>query len=498
MISRNQNSLTLPSLASLRTAGITWAFIGICLMLPLAIGYASAKLSTTSSQQGAVLAGLLFPAFLLALAKPRLLVSYTLLVWAVGPEIRRISDWSEGVYHSVSVLSLAPLLTGATLAIPVLREIHKIKKPSARIIALFGTALAYGMLIGLAKNGMGSVYDFANYLIPLMLIPYFAVLRFTPKDIDRLLYDYANIAVLVSIYGIVQYLTVPPWDAFWMNHAEMMSIGFPVPLEIRVFSTLNSPGPAAAFLVFALVPMLLEKRWRGILGWAGVLLVIVCLLTTLVRAGWLVMLVMLLVYIASSPSKGKWKTLFQLLFMAAALFWIVPKLPGAEGLVARMETLGSVSEDHSYNERLDLWQRMVPMVASNPVGQGIGSVGQGTKIGNDGALGEYGNMDNGFIALLLTFGAFGGLFFIWALGTVLKQIVIRVTRKDSLQPYARLSLAAWSGAIATLMSDNGFPGLKGYLIWMLIGLGLSGKEILESRKKGAPHAAAIERKITSG
>ncbi|WP_286155120.1 O-antigen ligase family protein [Bacillus sp. FJAT-27264] len=497
MMSRNENSLTLPSLATLKTAGNTWALAAICLVLPLVIGFASAKLSPANSLQGAILAGVLFPAFLLALLKPRLLLAYTLLIWAIAPELRRISDWSEGVYHSVSMLSLAPLLTGATLAIPVLREIHKIKKPSARIILLFGTALVYGALIGLAKNGMSSVYDLANYLVPLMLIPYFAVMRFTAKDIDRLLYDYANIAVLVSIYGIVQYLVVPPWDAFWMNHAEMISIGFPVPLEIRVFSTLNSPGPAAAFLVFALVPMILEKRWQGTLRWVGVMLVVVCLLTTLVRAAWLVLLVMLLVYIASSPSKGKWKTLLQLIFVAAALFWIVPKLPGAEGLVARMETLGSVQEDHSYNERLDLWQRMVPMVASNPVGQGIGSVGQGTKIGNGGELGEYGNMDNGFIALLLTFGALGGLFFFWALGAVLKQIVVRVASRDSLQPYARLSLAAWMGAIASLMSDNGFPGLKGYLIWMLIGLGLSGKEIIESRKKGAPHAA-IERKITSG
>ncbi len=497
MMNRNEGSFTLPSLSSIKTAGIIGVVAAICMVLPLMIGFASAKLSATSSLQGVILAGILFPAFLLALLRPRLLVSYTLLIWAVAPELRRISDWSEGVYHSVSLLSLAPLLTGATLAIPVLREIHKIQKSSTRIILLFAVALAYGALIGLAKNGMGSVYDLANYIVPLLLLPYFAVTRFKPKDIDRLLYAYANIAVLVALYGIVQYLTVPPWDAFWMRNADMMSIGTPYPLEIRVFSTLNSPGPAATFLVFALVPMILEKRWQGTLRWIGVLLVVVCLLTTLVRSAWLVLLVMLLVYIGTSPSKGKWKTLIQIVFVAAALFWIVPKLPGAEGLVARMETLTSVSEDHSYNERLGLWQNMLPMVAANPVGQGIGSVGQGTKLGNGGELGEYGNMDNGFIALLLTFGVIGALFFFGALGAIAKQIVSRVISKDNLQSYARLSLAAWTGAVVSLVSDNGFPGLKGYLIWMLIGLGLSAKEIIESsRKKGTPHAA-IERKITS-
>ncbi|WP_019913299.1 O-antigen ligase family protein [Paenibacillus sp. HW567] len=484
------------SLPSMKSVGAMMLICGICLGLPLMIGFASAKLSASSSLQGIILAGILFPAFLLALLKPRLLIAYTLLVWAVAPELRRIADWAEGVYHSVSLLSLAPLLTGAALAIPVLKEIHRIRKSSTRIMMLFAVALAYGSLIGLAKNGIGSVYDLANYIVPLLLIPFFAVTRFKPKDIDRLLYAYANIAVLVAVYGIIQYLTVPPWDAFWMRNADMMSIGTPYPLEIRVFSTLNSPGPAATFLVFALVPMILEKKWQGTLRWAGVLLVVICLLTTLVRSAWLVLLVMLLVYIASSSSKGKWKTLLQLVFVGAALFWIVPKLPGAEGLVARMETLTSVEQDHSYNERLNLWQNMLPMVAANPVGQGIGSVGQGTKLGNGGELGEYGNMDNGFIALLLTFGVLGALFFFGALGAVIKQIVVRVTSKDSLQPYARLSLAAWMGAVASLVSDNGFPGLKGYLIWMLIGLGLGAKEIIESRKKGTPHAA-IEREITS-
>lgn len=491
-----RDGITLPSMTSVRTAGVIAAAAAICIFLPLVIGFASAKLSSSNSLQGVILSAVLFPAFLLAILRPKLLVPYTLLIWAVGPELRRIADWSEGVYHSVSLLSLAPLLTGAVLIIPVLREIHKIKRSSNRIILLFAVALAYGTLIGLAKNGVGSVYDLMNYIVPLLLIPFFAITPYSSKDIDRLLYAYANIAVLVAIYGIIQYLTVPPWDAFWMRNADMMSIGTPYPLEVRVFSTLNSPGPAATFLVFALVPMILEKRWQGTLRWIGVLLVVVCLLTTLVRSAWLVLLVMLMVYIASSPSKGKWKTLLQLAFVGCALFWIVPKLPGAEGLVARMETLTSVQEDHSYNERLGLWQNMLPMVASNPVGEGIGSVGKGTKLGNDGELGEYGIMDNGFIALLLTFGVAGAFFFFVALGAVVRQIVARVTRKDEQQPYARLALAAWFGAVASLISDNGFPGLKGYLIWMLIGLGLSAKEVLVSRKKGTPHAA-IERKIIS-
>lgn len=485
MMSRHSDNtgFTLPG--SIRTLVTAGAFTALCAVLPLIIGYVSAKLSSSNSLQLALVAALLFPAFLLSILKPKALVPYTLLVWAIAPELRRLADWSEGTYHSVSLLSLAPLLTGATVAIPVLREIQSIRRPVTRMLLLFAVPLGYATLIGLAKNGVGSAYDLLNYLVPLLLIPYFAVVRLTPRDTDRLISAYANIAVLVAVYGIVQYLTVPPWDAFWMENAGMNSIGAPVPLEVRVFSTLNSPGPAASFLVFALVPMIMEKRWRGIFGWIGVLLIVLCLLTTLVRASWLLLLVMLLAYIASSSSKGKWKTLLQLLFVALALYWIVPKLPGAEGLTARMETLSSIKEDRSYNDRLNLLGNMLPIIKGNPIGQGIGSVGQSTKIGNGGELGEYGIMDNGLISLLLTFGVPGGLLFFLALGLAVKRIAGRISLKDGSQLYARLALATWIGVVVGLVSDNGFTGLKGYLVWMLIALGLGVRGAAASgRKRG--------------
>ncbi|MDP4098953.1 O-antigen ligase family protein [Paenibacillus sp. P96] len=451
-------------------------------ILPLIIGFISAKMSPTMSQQGAIVLALVFPAFIFAVIQSKALIPYTLVVWAIGPEIRRISDWMEGTYQSVSLLSIAPLLASTMILIPVLRGIHQAEQPLARIALYFAVALGYGSLIGVAKNGMGFAYDLANYIIPLMILPYFAVRPFDVRDIDRLLTTYANIAVAVSLYGIIQYLTVPPWDAFWMNHVEMNSIGLPYPLEIRVFSTLNSPGPCAFFLAGALMPMLMEKRWRGSLGWFGVLLTLVCLMTTLVRSAWLLVFVMLLAYILTSSSKGKWKTILQLVILGALLVYIVPKLPGAEGLVARMETLTSIEEDRSYNDRLDLLNTMLPTVIGNPVGQGLGSVGTGTKLDNGGDLGEMGIMDNGFIAVFLTFGVPGAIFFFAGLFLLAKKLISRITARNSFQPYARLGFAAWMGACANLISDNGFPGLRGYVVWTLIGIGLWAKDAMAERR----------------
>jgi hypothetical protein len=45
-----------------------------------------------------------------------------------------------------------------------------------------------------------------------------------------------------------------------------------------------------------------------------------------------------------------------------------------------------------------------------------------------------------------------------------------------------LALDTWAGAVASLISDNGFPGMRGYLIWMLIGIGLWAKDVIAERR----------------
>lgn len=242
-----------------QTGRMTMLFAAMALAVSVIIGYSSATLDPDLSMQIAILSMLLFPAFVLALFDSRRLIPYILLVWVICPEIRRIQDWMEGTYHSVSLLSIAPLLTSAVLIIPILAKFHQMESRIYKLLIYMAIVLLYGCLIGVTKNGSGTFYDLANYVIPLLLIPYAALSEFDNKALDRLIVAFSNTAILVAVYGIIQYIVVPPWDAFWMNHVEMTSIGHPFPLEIRVFSTLNSPGPAGMYMGTALAPMILEK-----------------------------------------------------------------------------------------------------------------------------------------------------------------------------------------------------------------------------------------------
>ncbi|MBO9606664.1 MAG: O-antigen ligase family protein [Paenibacillaceae bacterium] len=468
------------------------------LFLALAIGFASAKLGHYESVQIAILTAILFPAFMLALVESRHIVPYILLVWAVCPEIRRIADWLEGSYHSVSLLSMAPLLASAMLAVPVLARIHRIDPSVRKLIVVPTVVLAYGSLLGLAHNGTGAIYDLANYLIPLLLIPYFAVTPFERKDQERLIVAYTNIAVLVAVYGIIQYIFVPAWDAFWMEHVEMNSIGKPEPLEIRVFSTLNSPGPAGMFMATALAPMIVERKWRGALGWFGVLLVAVGLIITLVRSSWVMLVVIVAVYVAISSGRQKWRLLAQLGAVTAALTWLVPKLPGAQGLVARLNTMTAIQDDYSYNERLDFFHMVFPLIKGQPQGLGLGSIGVGTKLGNGGALGQFGVFDNGFVAIFLTFGVIGGVLFFWTLWLLGKLLISRTSGTDGSAAYGRLAAASLIGSVVCLMFENGYTGLRGFLQWMVVGLGVVTQQTIAHRRRRTADGATDEPESVAG
>ncbi|MDF2925324.1 MAG: hypothetical protein K0R57_4238 [Paenibacillaceae bacterium] len=473
----------------------TACWLLLCLGAAVSIGHVSAGMGTAASSQIALLIALLLPSLTLAVIGSRHLVTYLLLVWAVGPEIRRVSDWLSGEYASVSLLSLSPLLCSSMLLIPVLVRMFKLRGTAQKIVAFLAGGLAYATLIGLMKNGSMAIYDLANYLMPMLLVPYMLTNPFDKKALDSWMRAFSTIAVLVAMYGIYQYLSVPPWDKFWMEHVEMGSIGRPEPLEIRVFSTLNSPGPAAFFLAFALGPMIMEKRWRGIFGWIGVAAVTICLLTTMVRSAWLMLVVWLFVFIATSAKQNRNRSLLQLAFVVAVAIVVVPRLPGAEQLVGRLETLTELEQDHSYNERQDILQTLGPMLASNPDGLGLGSTGTSSKLGNDGSMGELGVVDNGFLSLMLTFGIVGSLLLFASLYLLGKMAALTRSRAERLSQdlYARLALAALLSAVAGLLSDNVFTGIKGFVIWALIGIGLGATERLSARKEGDTHAAAPNR-----
>ncbi|WP_372813176.1 O-antigen ligase family protein [Paenibacillus sp.] len=456
----------------LQTPFMLW----LMLMGSIGIGLFCSMVDNVLAIQLTFIVLLIFPAILLAEMDSKWLLPYITFVWAVTPEIRRVFEWYHEEYQSVSLFSVVPLLTTLFVILPLLRIKWRFPLTIKKPLCWFLVALGYGLIVGIVKNGTASLFDFANYLVPFLLLIYCIVRSFTQAERKLWIVSFVGIAVLVSIYGAVQFFFAPPWDTFWMNEVDMFSNGLPEPYQIRVFSSLNSPGPAAMFISAALIAMLVDKKWRGVLGWSGVLIVTFGLITTLVRAAWVTMLIGIVLYFALSSIKKGIQGILLIMVVAGLGIISLPVIPGGEYLIERLETLSNLGDDYSYNDRLQFTASMIPELLGNPFGSGLGSVGTGTKLENGGQLGQYGNFDNGFFAILLTFGFFGGIAILGALYGFMKYLASTITKhSDTDRNYIRLALCAMISGICYLMFENRFAGVGGYIIWFFVALGMEPK-----------------------
>jgi hypothetical protein len=406
------------------------------------------------------------PALLLVLTKSRHLLTYVVCLWAFGPEVRRISDWIYGDYQYVSLLSVTPLLCALSLIVPIGRVLKFMPADAKTAFKCLCGALAYGTLVGVIHNGLGAAYDLLSNVSPLLVLVYLISEPMSLRERDGIYRALSAIAVAVSLYCWVQFLLVPPWDALWMENCGMGSIGHPLPLQIRPWSTLNAPGPCAAFLGCALAPMILEKRWRGVLGWAGVVLVASALAITFVRTSYITLFVMVVAYISLSSGKSKIKTGISMLAVVAALAVITPHLPGGDRISGRLASMGDLSHDSSFQARSKFSLGALRIVFENPLGKGLGAVGGGAKLSDDNSDQSSVVFDNGYLAIALTFGPIGSLLVFASFYFIGRSAWM--TQMKYQDPYSRLALAGLAGLGLALSSGNVLPGVSGTLFWMLI------------------------------
>ncbi len=436
------------------------------LFTSLIIGRMVTKLGIHTSTEIMIVVLLVFIGFVLVLRDSIGYMPYVLAVWAVAPELRRVVDWSMNEYTSLSLIALAPFLVSLLCMLSILKNVDRISPFISKMMLLFAVILAYGMILGITKYTLSAVFELLYYVVPFLMFPYLALRSPSEKEKDGLVVSYIVIAFFVSLYGIIQFIFAPPWDVFWMNNAEMMSIGSPVPYELRVFSTLNSPGPAAAFLFGALIPMLLDKRWRSGLGWIAMLIIATCLVLTLVRSVWIGLIVTVLLYLIWSTQGQKLGKIIVLVFFSLCVYFLLPFIPGSEMVEQRFNSLTSLEEDHSYTERMQIAEHLIPMITGQPLGKGLGSQGKGTKLNNEGNVGEGAILDNGVGSIFVTYGVIiGSCFFIFLL-----LIWLRLWKMRSFGLYPCLGIAMFSGSIAMMISDNSFVGVSAMVTWFYVGL----------------------------
>ena len=439
-------------------------------------------------------------ALTLYLRRPVAYFHFTLWTWFLTPLLRRIIDWRFG-FQDQNLVLLAPFLVTAVAAITVVREFRQAPRSQLAPYLLCCAGIFYGFSVGLIRwflhnseaESVGSiVYGLFLWLAPLLFGMHLC-LRWQSYEAHKsaILASFKWGVLLLGAYGIYQYVAPPAWDTAWLEGLpggwETQSFGRPFPYEIRVWSTLNSPGTFAAMMFPGLVLLLVTKtRIKPLIAAAGS----GAFLLSLVRTGWLAWVLAILLLAVSQRSAVIRRVSLIILLLPVALIPIllVPKFQ--ETIEDRLVTMTDLNHDASMNDRKMLYKRVTSELLSDPSGVGLLN-------GNAFSVDDM-PLDSGFIQTALLLGFAGTAFYMGGIVVCIAGMVRRrPLRAGPADEFAGAFGVIFLVTLVELVGSNVFINFFGFTLWIFYGLWSAGKVYAEQadplphRTSFAPHSKVV-------
>ena len=182
-------------------------------------------------------------------------------------------------------------------------------------------------------------------------------------------------------------------------------MGSPLPQEIRVWGPLNSAGTAGAVWSVALLTAFADRRWRPVVRFPAIAVMLVALCLTFVRIGWLMATVGIVAQSAFGGRRGGASVAVTAVVALAVLLLALPYLPQGDRIARRFVTLSDLKHDDSYNVRAATTADLAEQILRTPLGLGLGYK---TKSKLEGASNNIVPVDNGYADLFVTLGWVGG------------------------------------------------------------------------------------------
>jgi hypothetical protein len=139
----------------------------------------------------------------------------------------------------------------------------------------------------------------------------------------------------------------------------------------------------------------------------------------------------------------------------------------------RLETLSNLQQDVSFQERSELYGQLASRAFLNPLGEGLGSTGESTKLGSEGGqLGELGILDSGILTIIFSLGWLGTLLYLGGLSWLFLY-ALRWTKRP--EPFAAASIAIVAGVLSQLLLANVTSGVSGMVLWSFLALAVAAR-----------------------
>jgi hypothetical protein len=408
-------------------------------------------------------AGLL--GIVLCLRNPPLYIRFTLWLWFLTPFVRRLLDYRTGWVDTDPILG-ASLLASYACLLHVYRYLFR---GDARrgLPFLFGFgAVGYGFCAGIIGTQFQSVVlEAANWFGP-MLFGFFVFLEYGTerkrKDVAAAFESTFRWGLLImGAYGIIQFISVPAWDALWLTQVDNRAFGTAEPFGLRVFSTMASPVP---FGVASFAGLILLRRQSGGISLLATLGGYASLAFSSVRSTWgLWLIATVLVLVLQRQKLGRF-----LLIIGVSLSLLVLSTtiqPVRDVLQKRFETLSDLRNDGSLLDRTSGYEQMTSYVLSNPLGLGLAATENLV-----GGRSDLGGRDSGVLEIVLALGWIGGgIYFSALLLIVWSGLKGRNGRNDFEISACAISIAMVSHMILASISS----GFSAAVLWSFAGVNLA-------------------------
>ena len=413
--------------------------------------------------------GVFLVACLCYFRSPGVYLAFTFWVWLVTPFARRVYDLHYG-FHATSTLLLAPLAASSLAIITVLRRRRLLRNGIYIPFVIALAALTYAYLIGVIRQSVvAATYDLFTWITPISFGMHVALeWRRFPQTRTALTRAALWGLLVVASYGIWQFVDPPIWDRVWVVNAEMFSVGAPLPFLIRVFSTLNAPGPFTIMLIFCLfIGLSANQAWRAI----PLALGLVALILTKGRSAWGAFLIGAFVMQIRQPLRAlprQWAVILSVFVLAAPLVF-QPRILST--FTRRAATLGNLEHDRSFQARGDLTEAALGRLAGDPTGAGLGGFGGATKLLANSKLANA--LDSGPLEIYAIMGWIGGTLFMMSLVAIVLQIVR--TRRVKYEAVTSAAVSAVIALLVTSIFGDIFNSASGFFFWTALGLATAGR-----------------------
>ena len=438
---------------------------------------------------------LFFPAGAFAVAlmlyrrSPAHYLGFVCWLFFLTPEVRRLADFVSGAFNQQSPIMIAPLAAVALMGLTLVKHVATFGQRRAAPLLLIVIALVYAYAVGFVQAGpAAATFTLINWLYPVMVAFYMTVTWRHYPDYHRvLLKTFVYGGLLMSLYGLLEFVSPMPWDAFWLIASKMESEGQPVPFGMRISSTMNSCGPFAVTLMTILLMSLAARgKARIVLGCVG----IPALLLTSARSTWGGFTIALIYSFTMLDGKSRVRLLAGVLGLAVMAAPLVMIDQVADPVVRRFSTIQDIGEDNSYQARAEFYKSFLSSALTDIAGQGLGATGLGTKLSDEKAAAAHADFDSGLMEVPFVMGWPGTLLYT----TGVLMLLWRAYRASRRHPTDLLAISGVGVAVAIfsmMVFINTLTSVSG--MFFFLGVTLPVISLRYARERHAASGATLAR-----